>query len=102
MKQVIKITLIAVIAMFIGVNAYASQDEKKKANVEEVTFVTNIDCKNCVKKVEAKLPYEKGVKDLKVNLEEKTIYFKFDNKKTTKENLQKAIEKLGDTAEEKK
>ncbi|MCF0164903.1 MAG: heavy-metal-associated domain-containing protein [Bacteroidales bacterium] len=102
MKQVIKITLIAVIAMFIGVNAYASQDEKKKANVEEVTFVTNIDCKNCVKKVEAKLPYEKGVKDLKVNLEEKTIYFKFDNKKTTKENLQKAIEKLGYAAEEKK
>ena len=102
MKQFIKVTLIAVIAMFIGVNAYASQDEKKKANVEEVTFVTNIDCKNCVKKVEAKLPYEKGVKDLKVNLEEKTIYFKFDNKKTTKENLQKAIEKLGYTAEEKK
>ena len=102
MKQFIKITLIAVIAMFIGVNAYASQDEKKKANVEEVTFVTNIDCKNCVKKVEAKLPYEKGVKDLKVNLEEKTIYFKFDNKKTTKENLQKAIEKLGYAAEEKK
>ena len=102
MKQVIKITLIAVIAMFIGVNAYASQDEKKKSNVEEVTFVTNIDCKNCVKKVEAKLPYEKGVKDLKVNLEEKTIYFKFDNKKTTKENLQKAIEKLGYAAEEKK
>jgi copper chaperone CopZ len=39
------------------------------------------------------------VKDLTVNLEKKTVHIVYNPQKTTEENLKKAIEKLGYTAE---
>lgn len=64
----------------------------------DVTFVTSIHCKKCVNKIEENLSFEKGVKDLKVNLNDKTVYIKYDGKKTDVEKLAKAINKLGYTA----
>lgn len=75
--------------------AFASPKDKKKADLAEVTFVTTIDCKNCVKKVEANLPYEKGVKDLKVTLEDHTVWIKYDAAKTDVAKLAEAVKKLG-------
>ena len=98
MKTRITILLMAVMMVF-SVQAFA-ETKSKKVNYEEVTFVTDIDCHNCVKKCEANLPYEKGIKDCKVDLASHTIYFKFDSKKTSKEKLAKAIEKLGYSAKE--
>ena len=60
-----------------------------------MTFSVNVDCPACVKKLESNLPFEKGVKDLKVSLENQTVWFKYQADKTTKENLAKAIEKFG-------
>ena len=77
-----------------------NKTEKTQANVQEVTFVTTIDCKNCVKKVEANLPYEKGIKDMKVTLDDQTVWIKYDANKTDKEKLAEAIRKLGYEAEE--
>ena len=91
--------LIAIALMTVSVNAFAEKKEKK-ATCQEVTFVTSIECKNCVKKCEATLPYEKGIKDCKIDLPSQTVYFKFDPAKTSKEKLAKAIERLGYTAEE--
>ena len=82
----------------LSVSAYAQ--DRKKADIKEVTFLTSVECRNCVKKVEAKLPYEKGVKDLKVNLEDRTVWIKYDASRTDKEKLAAAIVKLGYTAEE--
>lgn len=93
------ILLLTLVFMVISANAFA-QKKAKKADFEEVTFVTSIECKNCAKKCNATLPYEKGIKDCKVDLATKTIYFKFDPRKTSKDKLAKAIERLGYTAEE--
>ena len=93
------ILLLTLALMVISVNAFA-QKKAKKADFEEVTFVTSISCKNCAKKCNATLPYEKGIKDFKVDVDTKTIYFKFDPRKTSKDKLAKAIERLGYTAEE--
>ena len=93
------ILLLTLALMVISVNAFA-QKKAKKADFEEVTFVTSISCKNCAKKCNATLPYEKGIKDCKVDVDTKTIYFKFDPRKTSKDILEKAIERLGYTAEE--
>jgi len=98
MKKTITLML-AILLMAVSAEAFA-QKKDKKANMEEVTFVTNMHCKNCEKKCDANLPFEKGVKDYKADLQAKTIYFKFDSRKTSKEKLAKAIEKLGYTAEE--
>lgn len=84
-----------------GTAAFAQdKKQKKSANIQEVTFVTSIDCKNCVKKVEANLPYEKGIKDMKVTLDDRTVWIKYDAGKTDKEKLAAALNKLGYEAEE--
>lgn len=101
MKQFIKILLAVVIVAMFSFNADAQNRKKRQENIAEVTFVSSIDCAGCVKKVEGNIPYEKGVRDLKVNLEDQTIYIKYDATKTDKEKLAAAIVKLGYTAEEK-
>lgn len=100
MKKAITIT--AAILIWAATSICADAQQKKGGNsndIQEVTFVTTIDCNNCKKKIEAKIPYEKGVKDMKVTLEEKTVWIKFDASKTTKDNLAEAIRKLGYEAE---
>ncbi|MCK9625129.1 MAG: heavy-metal-associated domain-containing protein [Bacteroidales bacterium] len=99
MKFYLKVLIVATFVALFSITAYA-QDKNKKAKIEEVTFASDIDCPNCVKKVEANLPYEKGVKDLKVDLKEHTIYIKYDNTKTNKVTLADAIKKLGYSATE--
>ena len=99
MKRFLFITL--TLLLVAGTAAFAQdKKQKKNANIQEVTFVTTIDCKNCVKKVEANLPYEKGIKDMKVNLDDRTVWIKYDATKTDKEKLAAAIVKLGYEAEE--
>ena len=98
MKTRFAIMVMAMLMVF-SVSAYA-QKKDKQAKFEEVTFVSDFECKNCVKKCEANLPFEKGVKDCKIDLASHTIYFKFDPAKTSKEKLARAIEKLGYSASE--
>ena len=103
MKRFLFFALTLTLILMAGTaTAVQAQDKKQKknANLEEVTFVTTIDCKNCVKKVEANLPYEKGIKDMKVNLDDRTVWIKYDATKTDKEKLAAAIVKLGYEAEE--
>lgn len=73
----------------------APREKKRKAELAEVTFVTTVECKNCVKKVNASLPYEEGVKDLKIKLENQTVWIKYDARVTNVEKLAAAIKKLG-------
>ena len=97
------ITMMLAVLLVAGTaTAALAQDkkQKKQADIREVTFVTSIDCKNCVKKVEANLPYEKGIKDMKVSLDDRTVWIKYDAAKTDKEKLAAAIVKLGYDAEE--
>ena len=91
MKHIFRIFIVAVFAIF-ALNTEASAQKKKEA---EVTFSVNVDCPACVKKLESNLPFEKGVKDLQVSLEDQTVWFKYQEGKTTKEELAKAIEKFG-------
>lgn len=69
--------------------------KKKKAELKEVTFHVHLHCANCVKKVEENIAFEKGVKDLKVSLDNQTVYIKYDAAKTSEATLKAAIEKLG-------
>lgn len=69
--------------------------KKKKAELKEVTFHVHLHCANCVKKVEENIAFEKGVKDLKVSLDNQTVYIKYDAAKTSEAVLKAAIEELG-------
>ena len=73
-----------------------TKDEKKASTV---TFKVSIHCQNCVEKVTDNISFLKGVEDLKVSLDKKTVVITFDPAKTDEASLKKAIEKLGYTAE---
>ena len=92
------VIMMTALMLLVSAGAFAQKRESKKAPYGEVTFVTNLHCAKCVKKCNATLPYEKGIIDYKIDLDSKTIYFKFDISKTSPEKLSKAIEKLGYTA----
>lgn len=69
--------------------------KKKKGEVKEVVFAVHLHCENCVKKVQENVAFEKGVKDLKVSLEDQTVAVKYDAAKTSEATLKAAIEELG-------
>ena len=60
-----------------------------------MTFDVSIHCKNCYKKLQENLSYEKGVKGLHICMEDQIVYFKYDASKTNEETLKNAIIKLG-------
>lgn len=93
MKKIIVLTFVAMLSVLCCFEAAAKKKAQK--NIAEVTFVTTIDCKNCVKKVEANLPFTEGIKDMKVTLADKTVWIKYDTRKTDVKKLEAAIEKLG-------
>jgi len=93
-----RILLFMLCAVFAFSTAFA-QDAKKKNTKETVTFVVNMSCDNCVKKVEKNIAFEKGVTDLQCQLSTKTVKVTFDPEKTTEKKLIAAFKKIGYTAE---
>ncbi len=69
----------------------------KSKELATVVFATSLHCENCKKKIESNIAYEKGVKDLKVDVAAKTVTVTYRKDKTNSENLRKALEKLGYT-----
>lgn len=76
-----------------------AQNKKSAKEIKEVTFLTNLDCENCAKKIQGQLPFEKGIKDMKVDVDKRTVWVQYQAEKTDTGKLQKAIEKIGYTAE---
>lgn len=93
--RVITIFVLTVLLFVSGVTFAQNKRVKKGKNEAEVTFSVPIDCPNCKKKLEAKLPFEKGVKDLEIDLENQTVWFLYQTNKTDKARLVKALDKLG-------
>ena len=91
MKKAIIIIMTALMAFSVSLSA----GPKKKAELKEVTFSVHLHCENCVNKVKENISFEKGVKDLKVSLEDQTVFVKYDAAKTSEQTLKAAIEKLG-------
>ena len=78
-------------------NAQTAPEKTKKS--ETVVFAVGMHCESCKKRIENNIGFEKGVKDLQVDLSSKTVTIKYDPKKTTLETLQQTIIKLGYTCE---
>jgi len=82
--------------MAVFVISFATLDAKdKKGNLSTVVYCTSIDCENCAKKIRENVSFEKGVKDLKVDLSSRTVKIEFDPSRTDTLRLEKAINKLG-------
>ena len=90
MKKLFSTMLLCVVAMIA-----AAKDFKT------VVFTTTpqMHCQSCEAKIKGNIRFEKGVKEIKTDVEAQKVYITFDPKKTTEEKLQKAFEKFGYKAE---
>ena len=101
MKKAIFILAAAMVAFAAIVPAEAMVAEpsevsaKPKKEYKTVVFHVHLHCKDCVKKVQENIAFEKGVKDLEVSLENQTVKITYDPAKTDEAKLKTAIEKLG-------
>jgi copper chaperone CopZ len=68
---------------------------KPKTVKRTVVYGSTVECKNCEKKVLENISFEKGVKDVSVDLSDQTVKIVFDEAKTDTLTLAKAIRKLG-------
>lgn len=80
------------LALLMGAGA-ASADNKPKAEKKIVitVFTTDIDCEHCKKKVLDTMPFERGVKDVEVDLKAKKVTVTYDASKTCDEALVSAF-----------
>lgn len=93
----LKIFLIALIVMLgAGTTVLVAQNKKNVKNDKEtVVFDVSMTCENCQKRIEKNIAFEKGVTDMKVDLEKKTVSLEYKKSQTSVDKLQKALEKLG-------
>jgi len=84
----------AMAALLILAGAYC-EAKVVKPLIKKVIYCTDLDCENCAKKISENVSFEKGVKDLSVDVPTKTVEIRFDSNKTDTLLLKKAINKLG-------
>ncbi len=99
MKSIHLVSTVLFLLWGITLNAQVAKEPGKPKKSETAIFEVSMSCGNCKAKIEKNIAWEKGVKDLKVNLEQKTVTVTYDPKKNTEDGLKKAIEKLGYTCE---
>jgi Cu2+-exporting ATPase len=91
MKRILLIT----ICTFLACTKVFSQEKEKKNKTEKVTFlVENISCHNCIRKIEKNIAFEKGVTDMKCDLDTKIVEVTYRKDKTDTEKLVAAFKKI--------
>lgn len=93
MKRIL--SLILSVLLLAGMTARAVPAKK----TETVTYTVSMHCQNCVNKLNDKLSFLNGVKDLKVSLKDKSVTIKYDPSKIDETEFVKQIKQLGYTAE---
>ena len=90
MKKILFVCLMA--ALGLGTGSAAAKDAKKASTVTTV-FKTDIDCEHCAKRIMDNIPFEKGVKDVKVDVPSKEVTVVYDASKNDAEGLVKGFAK---------
>ena len=75
-----------------------STSAQKKKELHVISYKTSITCEHCIETIMGSLPLEKGVKDVKCDLETKEVKVTIRVDKTDTEKIKRALEKLGYTA----
>ena len=87
--------LVICAAMLMGIGV-CSADNKPKSEKKVVTtvFCTDIDCEHCKQKVLNTIPFEKGIKEVEVDVPTKKITVTYDPSKNSDEGLVSAFAKI--------
>ena len=87
--------MILFVLTMLGSSAF-SQGSK----TETIKIKTSAMCNQCKDRIENGLAYEKGVKDVSLDVESKVVTIKYNTKSTTADVLRKKISKLGYDADD--
>ena len=79
--------------------ADAVAQKKSDAQFKTTVFLTDVDCETCAKKIDNSLPYQKGVKEVKVDVATRKVTVTYDATKSSDEALIKAFKKIKINAE---
>ena len=65
-------------------------------DIKTVVLTTNpeMHCTGCEKKIKENIRFEKGIKDIRTNLDNKTVVVEYDADKTNVENIIKGFKKI--------
>lgn len=96
MKKIV--ILVIAVLIYSSIKTYA-QESAADSKLEEVKIKASITCNYCKEKIEKNIAFEKGVKDLSVDMETKVVTIKYNKEKTNPEKLVAAIKKLDLDAE---
>ncbi len=91
MKNIILIAITVMMCIGVATATASTKKESKRATTE---FLTDIDCGHCVDKIMKNVPFERGVKDVAVDLSTKVATITYDAKKCSVESLIKAFSKI--------
>lgn len=71
-----------------------------KADTDTLIVESTVICNMCKSKIEDNIKFEKGVRYVEVNLEDKTVMVIYNADRTTPENIKIAITELGYAADD--
>ena len=94
MKTIRAISLMLIIMMALSTTA---QEEQK---TKEITIKSSVVCEMCKERIEHDMAFEKGVKEVTVNLKTKEIDITYRTDKTNPDKLRTAISKIGYDADD--
>ena len=93
--------LVICAALLMGTSAVLADNKPEKKTVTTV-FCTDIDCDHCKAKVMNTIPFEKGIKDVLVDVPTKKITVTYDPSKNSDDGLVRAFAKIKVKAEAEK
>ncbi|MBP6978824.1 MAG: heavy metal-associated domain-containing protein [Bacteroidales bacterium] len=85
--------LVILIELFMMIS-WESYSQNNKV-IEKIVVKTSLQCDMCKDRIINNLSFEKGIKDIEVNVEEKTVTVQYNSEKTTPDQIRKAISKIG-------
>ncbi len=86
MKKIILI-FVTFVMTFVASESFAADKKESKKETITVDFITDIDCDHCVKKIMNYMPYQKGIKGVKVDLPKKVVSVSYDSSKSSNTNI---------------
>ncbi len=89
--------MILILAVFISSSVFSQEKERKTA---EITIMTSAVCGMCKDRIEHDMAFEKGVKDVNLDLKTKEVSIVYQTKKTDPDKLREAITEIGYDADD--
>ena len=85
---------------FLFALAFASVCFAKNIKTVVLTTTPQMHCANCEKKIKENIRFEKGIKSIKTNLDDKTVTIEYDADKTTVPAIIEGFKKIKYEAKE--